>query len=139
MVGRWHEISVPTETDERGSLSHIESDGDLPFDLERVFYIHDVPEDRRRGHHAHRNTHQVLICLKGQVEVSLEGKSGRKQVELNDPKQAIHLEPLVWTELGPFSEDCVLLVLASTAYDRDEYIEIRAEFEEALKSDGEGL
>lgn len=108
-------------TDRSGSLVPIE-DGNIPFEIKRVYYIFDAKRDARRGFHAHKQLQQVLICIKGSCRVLLDDGKKQATVELNTPTKGLYLSGLTWRELFDFSEDCVLLVLASHVYDEDDYI-----------------
>ena len=114
-----HLIDIPTMTDERGSLSVLEKD--VPFDIKRVFYIYNVTE--KRGGHGHKDTQMCLICVKGSCEVHIaHAEKGESSYSLNSPQKALYLEPTDWHEMTNFSEDAVLVVLASKGYDKDDYI-----------------
>ncbi len=96
-------------------------DEDIPFDVNRLFYLTDVPKEVSRGRHAYHETKQVLICVSGEVKVKCQ--EGEREViyHLYDNKQALYLEPHVWREAYDFSEGAVLLVLSSKVYDKDDY------------------
>ena len=108
--------------DERGRLMPLAPVGGLPFLLQRVFVVRDVPEGARRGQHAHRRVHQFLVCVQGECTVAVDDGSARVEILLDSPQRGIHIAPLVWAEQFRFSPDAVLLVLASGPYDPDEYV-----------------
>lgn len=105
-----------------GHLTPIEEGFDVPFDIKRIFYISKVPTGLERGSHAHRKIHQVLICVNGTVKV--RAKTPKESIEyiLDDATVGLYLAPYTWSELYDFSEDAVLLVLASDYYNESEYI-----------------
>lgn len=105
-----------------GSLTPIEAGHDIPFDIKRVYYIYDVPEKIRRGFHSHNRLHQALICVKGSVKITLKTPVDEKTVLLDSPVEGLYIGPMVWREMHDFSEDAVLLVLASENYDESDYI-----------------
>lgn len=107
--------------DKRGSLVAIEGGQDVPFNIERLYYITDVPQGMERGAHSHKDLEQVLICLNGSVKIRVESDK-KKVFTLENPNQALYLGPMVWREMYDFSEHSVLLVLASHHYEPDDYI-----------------
>lgn len=105
-----------------GNLVPIEGQKEIPFEIKRVYYIFNVPENIRRGFHSHNKLHQALICVKGSVKVSLKNPNEEEIVHLNNPAEALYIGPMVWREMFDFSDDAVLLVLASDYYTEDDYI-----------------
>lgn len=115
-------LSLPRIDDPRGKLTFIEGGRHLPFEIRRVFYLYDVPTEESRGAHAHRNLHQVLICLSGSFDVALDDGSNRRTVHLNRPWQGLHIPPMIWAAEVNFDPGSVCLVLASERYDEADYI-----------------
>lgn len=124
--------------DERGHLVIVEGKQDVPFDIKRVFYIYGSDHDVIRGQHANRLTEFVLINVAGKSKVRVKDGEGNEAVFfLNRPHTGIYLPTMVWKEMYDFSEDSVLLVLASEHYDATEYIRNYDEFVKEIISDGE--
>jgi len=114
-----HLINLKTFCDERGNLTVIENV--LPFGIRRIFYIYGV-DSSVRGRHRHKKTRQAAICLKGKCTVfSTDGKE-KKIFVLNSPSQCLVLEPVDWHKMYDFSSDAILMVLASEAFDQNDYI-----------------
>lgn len=115
--------------DERGRLVVIEGKSDIPFDIKRIFYIYGSDNEVIRGQHANRKTEFVLINVAGQSKVKVrDGKGNEAVFALNRPHTGIYLPNMVWKDMYDFSEDSVLLVLASQHYDNEEYIRDYEEF-----------
>ncbi|MFF5993865.1 FdtA/QdtA family cupin domain-containing protein [Lysinibacillus sp. KU-BSD001] len=114
--------------DDRGSLTVIESDINVPFEIKRVFYIFGTKKGVRRGFHAHHKTRQALISVSGSCKVYLDNTIRKEDIMLDAPNKVLILEPNDWHEMYDFSEDCVLLVLASELYDSEDYIRDYDEF-----------
>lgn len=116
--------------DERGKLVVIEGSQNVPFDIKRVFYIYGSDDTVVRGQHANRESEFVLINVAGESKVRMT--DGREEfiVELNRPMTGIYIPRMIWKDMYDFSPDSVLLVLASTHYDGEEYIR---DFQEYLK------
>ncbi len=115
-------VELTSHENPRGSLVAIESNKNIPFQIERIYYIFDVPEDNRRGYHAHKELKQLAICLHGSCEFLLD--DGKKQISylLDTPTKGLYIKGLVWREMYNFSSDCVLLVLADDYYKENDYI-----------------
>lgn len=114
--------------DLRGNLIAREVGRGLPFEPKRVFVIFDVPSKEVRGEHAHKECHQLLVCLKGTVNCMVDNGRERAEYYLDSPERALHIPPKVWGTQYKYSKDAVLMVLASHAYDPDDYIRSYAEF-----------
>lgn len=108
--------------DERGNLVVAEGEMDIPFKIQRVFYMYGSDAEVIRGQHANKRTEFVLINVKGTSKVRID--NGREQVvvELSKPRMGLYLSTMLWKDMYDFSEDSVLLVLASEHYDGSEYI-----------------
>ena len=114
--------------DERGKLVVVEGAQDIPFDIQRVFYIYGSDSEVVRGQHANRNSEFVLINVSGSSKVRVDNGFEEEIIELNRPRMGLYLPTMVWKDMYDFSEDSVLLVLANTHYDGHEYIRDYDEF-----------
>ena len=121
--------------DERGKLVVIEGNQAIPFDIKRVFYIYDSDDSVVRGKHANRESEFVLINVAGKSKVKITDGKEELIVELNKPMMGVYIPKMVWKDMYDFSKDSVLLVLASTHYDDNEYIR---NYEEYIKCINEG-
>lgn len=121
-------INFKQHGDERGHLVVIEGNKDVPFDIKRVFYIYGSSFDVVRGQHANRKTEFVLINVSGTSKVKIDDGIEQCIVELNEPHMGVYIPTMVWKDMYDFSEDSVLLVLASEHYDSSEYIRDYSEF-----------
>ncbi len=123
-------ISFQRLGDERGDLVALEigMEKAVPFDIKRVYYIYRTAEGVSRGYHAHKNLKQVAICLSGSCRMILDNGQERENVWLNNPTKGLLIESMTWREMHDFSDDCVLLVLASEHYSEADYIRDYEEF-----------
>lgn len=128
---RW--IELPSHRDERGVLTSIESAGDIPFAIQRIFYMHHVVADR--GGHAHVDTDQVVIAVAGQFKVDLSDGQRRCSYDLNDQTRGLYVPRMVFTNLYSFSAGAVCLVLASTHYDILKSIRSWEDYLKAINND----
>ncbi|MCX8788945.1 sugar 3,4-ketoisomerase [Vibrio parahaemolyticus] len=115
-------ISFQKMGDERGSLISLEQHKNIPFDIKRIYYIFDTQSGLARGFHAHYDLEQVAICMKGSVTFLIDDGTTKETVMLSSPDVGLHIKGLKWREMHDFSEDCVLMVVASELYDEADYI-----------------
>lgn len=108
--------------DERGMLIALEEMKDIPFEIKRVYYMYDTLEGVRRGYHAHKALQQILIAIHGSCKIHLDNGSETAEVLLDVPYEGLYISNDMWREMYDFSEDCVLMVLASEYYDERDYI-----------------
>lgn len=120
--------------DERGHLVVVEGSKDIPFEIKRIFYIYGSDANVVRGQHANRKSEFVLINVAGSCKVKvLDGKGNEAVFILNRPHTGIYLPTMIWKDMYDFSEDSVLLVLASEHYDAEEYIRDYDRFVEVVE------
>ncbi|RYZ65351.1 MAG: isomerase [Proteobacteria bacterium] len=115
-------LELPEIEDLRGKLSFGEIETHLPFTPKRIFVVYDVPTKEVRGEHAHHELEQLLICIKGSLSVVVDDGHKRAEIELNTPRRALYIPPKVWGIQYKYSNDAVLLVLASEKYSAPDYI-----------------
>lgn len=120
-------LDIPKITDPRGNLSVIEGDL-LPYAVERVYYLYDVPSGSYRGAHAHIEQQEFLIALSGSFEVHLDDGKNKKSIVLNRPNKGLLIPTGIWRELENFSSGAVCLVLSSGKYLETDYIRDYDEF-----------
>lgn len=119
---------LKTFTDSRGSLTIVEEGHEVPFSIQRVYWIHSVPEGEERGKHSNKVSSEYVIAVSGSVEITLEDKNGRRTYSLDAKDKGLLIPPDTWDEIRNFSPDAVLLVLASHSYDETTYINSHDEF-----------
>ncbi len=108
--------------DERGSLISLEENKNIPFEIKRVYYIFGTEQGVARGFHAHKELVQVAICVKGSCSFLMDNGNRKETVNLDSPSIGLVIDVMQWHEIHDFSEDCVLMVLASDYYDEADYI-----------------
>ncbi len=111
-----------------GELSFFEGTHEIPFEIKRIYYISKVPEGIRRGFHAHKELKQFLFCPYGRIQLILENKNGREEIELSDPSIGVLIEQCTWREMLWLQKDSVLCVAASDFYKEEDYIRNYDEF-----------
>lgn len=121
-------IDFQQHGDERGMLVALEENKEIPFKIKRVYYLYNTREGVRRGFHAHKSLQQILVCVHGSCRIMLDNGSEKGIVLLDNPYQGIFVSDNMWREMYDFSDDAVLLVLASELYNEDDYIRDYSEF-----------
>lgn len=119
---------LKTFTDKRGSLTIVEEGIDVPFGIQRVYWIHSVPQGEERGKHSNKVSSEYVVAVSGSVEITLEDINGRRIYLLDSKDKGLLIPPDTWDEIRNFSPDAVLLVLASHPYDESTYIHSYEEF-----------
>ena len=114
-------IELPKIADPRGNLTFIEANRHIPFGIQRVFYLYDVPGGSDRGGHALKKCHQFLIAMSGSFDVVLYDGKEQQRIHLNRSYYGLHIPPMIWREMDNFSSGSVCLVLASEPYDPNDY------------------
>jgi hypothetical protein len=115
-------VRLPQVTDERGNLTFIESGMHIAFDIERIFYLYDVPGGAQRGGHAHKALHQMLMALSGSFDVHIDNGRDRQAFHLNRAYTGLYIPPMNWREIDNFSGGSVCLVICSARFDELDYI-----------------
>ncbi|MBP5797131.1 MAG: WxcM-like domain-containing protein [Bacteroidales bacterium] len=120
-------INIRKYFDNRGYLSVIEGDVDVPFEIKRVYYLYMVPEVAR-GEHAHKMLQQLMIATSGSVHVMIDDGTNKKKFVLDKPWKGLLIAPGLWRTLDDFSGGAVCMVLASAKYEKEDYIRDYNEF-----------
>jgi len=121
-------IDLPKISDPRGNLTFVEGGNQIPFDIQRVYYLYDVPGGSERGGHAHKELQQLIVAISGSFDVKLDDGVEKKMVSLNRSYVGLLVCPMIWRELNNFSTGAVCLVLASNFYDSADYYHNYEEF-----------
>lgn len=121
-------IDLPKIHDPRGNLTFIEGGVHVPFPIERVYYLYDVPGGSERGGHAHKGLHQLIVAMSGSFDVVIDDGRERKRIHLSRSYYGLYICPMIWRELDNFSSGAVCMVLASNRYDEADYYRDYQEF-----------
>jgi len=105
-----------------GNISPIQGLGNIPFEIERIFYLYDIPGGEDRGAHAHKECHQLLIAASGSFYIELNDGKNKRTIALNRPYFGLHIPPGIWAAEKSFSSGSICLVLASHKYNESDYI-----------------
>jgi dTDP-4-dehydrorhamnose 3,5-epimerase-like enzyme len=127
-IDRCKIINLPKISDPRGNLTFIEGKKHVDFDIQRVYYLYDVPGGAERGGHAHKELQQLIIAMAGSFDVVLDDGYRKQSFHLNRSYYGLYVCPMVWRELENFSSGSVCMVLASILYDESDYYRDYDEF-----------
>jgi dTDP-4-dehydrorhamnose 3,5-epimerase-like enzyme len=109
-------------TNRSGNITPISNDVDLPFNIQRLYYLYDVPSGQSRGGHAHFELQQLIVALSGSFDVVIDDGRNKKIVTLNRPDYGLLIIPGIWRDLVNFSSGAVCFVIASDIYKESDYI-----------------
>jgi len=115
-------VELPRIQDRRGNLTFVEAGRHVPFDIQRVYYLYDVPGGAERGGHGHFKLRQLIVAMSGSFDVVLDDGTRRARYHLNRSYTGLYVCPMIWRELDNFSSCSVCLVLASEPYDEADYL-----------------
>lgn len=115
-------FELPKISNRAGNITAINNVSELPFNVERVYYLYDVPSGVNRGGHAHHALYQCLIAASGSFDIILDDGINKKIVTLNRPNYGLLITPGIWREIINFSSGSICLVMASEQYNEDDYI-----------------
>ena len=121
-------VQFPKFLDERGNLSVVESQKQVPFRFRRCYWIYDVPGGELRGSHAFKNQHEVIVALSGSFDAVIHDGKEEKRYSLSRSYYGLYLPPMHYRTLDNFSTNSLALVISSTPYEEDDYIWERDEF-----------
>lgn len=121
-------VELPKINEPRGNLSFVESNNHIPFAIERVYYVYDVPGGADRGGHAHKELHQLIIAMSGSFDITLDDGKNKKKFHLARSYYGLYVCPMIWREMDNFSSNSVLMVLASNKYSEEDYYRDYDEF-----------
>lgn len=128
-------IDFQEHGDWRGQLVALEENKNIPFSVKRVYFMYDTLAGVVRGKHAHRQLQQILFCVAGACTISLDNGVEKVEIRLNQPSRGLLIGPGIWREMYDFTENAVLMVLASEYYDESDYIRNYEEFLESIKNE----
>ncbi|MBD2177251.1 WxcM-like domain-containing protein [Pseudanabaena sp. FACHB-1998] len=128
-------IEFPKINDYRGNLTFVESSRHIPFDIQRVYYLYDVPGGAERAGHALKTCNQILIAMSGSFDVLLDDGFQKKCFHLNRSYYGLYVSPMIWREINNFSSGSVCMALVSTYYDPEDYYRNYEDFLKKVKGD----
>jgi dTDP-4-dehydrorhamnose 3,5-epimerase-like enzyme len=130
-----YKIKLKSIIDRRGVLVQVQNISDIPFAIKRIFYIYDVPKNKKRGSHAHKKQSQFLICIKGELKINIKIYKKNKVFNLCNPNEGLYIPPRVWLENINFSNkgNSILLVLTNGNFTENDYIRNYSDYLEFIK------
>ncbi|MDN3548718.1 sugar 3,4-ketoisomerase [Mucilaginibacter aquaedulcis] len=111
-----------------GNITPVENNIHIPFDIQRVYYLYDIPGGESRAAHGHRQLEQFIVAASGSFDLTIDDGISKKTVLLNRPYMGLHIKRGIWRDISNFSSGAICLVLASLPYDEKDYIRNYDEF-----------
>lgn len=127
-------INLKQINDQRGSLVFMEEPTNIPFKIKRIYYIFNNQNNKPRGFHAHKKLNQVAVCIQGSCRILLDDGNNKTAVILDNPAKGLFIKEMVWREMYDFSENCILMVIASRVYEENDYIRDYSVFKDYKRS-----
>ena len=121
-------IELDKHHHQTGNISVVENGKEVPFDINRIYYLYDIPGGEDRGAHAHKDLRQLIIAASGSFDIILDDGNVKRSITLNRPYIGLLVVPGIWRELINFSSGAICMVLASHKYDENDYIRNYNEF-----------
>ncbi|EUJ09246.1 WxcM family protein [Methylophilaceae bacterium 11] len=114
-------IELPKIHDPHGNLTFVENSSQIPFEMQRVYYVYDVPGGAERGGHAHKGLHQFIVAMSGSFDITLDDGKNKRKFHLARSYYGLYVCPMIWREIDNFSSGSVLMCLASNKYSEEDY------------------
>lgn len=127
-IGQARIIDFPKILDERGNLSFFQNSDQVPFDIQRVYWIYDVPGGEQRGGHAYKTQQEVIIALSGSFDVVIQDGFEEKRITLNRSYYGLYVPAMLWRHLENFSTNSVAFISTDQPYNESDYIRDFQEF-----------
>ena len=122
MISECKLFEIQSFKDERGGLSVLEKNNNVPFDIKRLYYLYYTKKNQIRGVHAHKKLEQIIIAFAGKFEILLDDGKTKKTFSIDRPNLGLYVSPGIWREVYPLEENGVCAVLASRKYEEEDYI-----------------
>jgi uncharacterized RmlC-like cupin family protein len=120
--------NLPKIKDKRGNLSFIEGENHIPFEIKRVYWIYDVPGGEHRGGHAFREQSEFIVALSGSFDIEIDNGKDIETYRMNRSYYGLFVPKGLWRQMKNFSTNSLALVIASTAFNANDYIRDYKEF-----------
>jgi dTDP-4-dehydrorhamnose 3,5-epimerase-like enzyme len=118
----WQMIDFPVKSDYRGDITILEGQHCLPFEIKRIYYLHNLSTSADRAAHGHRRLQQIVVAISGSFDILLDDGLTTHTFHLDSPNSGLYIPPKTWRELSNLSENTVILILASESYDASDYV-----------------
>ena len=115
-------LTLPKILDKRGNLTFIEGNQHLPFQIARTYWIYDVPGGETRGGHAFREQEEFIVALSGSFDIVIDTGKIKSVFHLNRSYNGLYIPKGIWRHMENFSTNSLALVIASTVYNKADYI-----------------
>jgi dTDP-4-dehydrorhamnose 3,5-epimerase-like enzyme len=128
-------IKLPKFLDSRGNLSFIEEGSHIPFEIKRSYWIYDVPGGETRGGHAYIENQEFIVALSGSFDILLDDGNEKKVFSLNRSYYGLYIPKGIWRSMENFSTNSLSFILASTYFDKSDYLYDYEQFKKLSRND----
>jgi hypothetical protein len=122
MIEKAKIIELPKILDNRGNLSYFQSEDQVPFDIQRVYWIYDVPGGEQRGGHAYKNLQEFIVALSGSFDVVLHDGKNEKRISLNRSYYGLYVPKMIWRQIENFSTNALAFIATDTLFSENDYV-----------------
>lgn len=129
-------VELPKFMDPRGNLSFVEQNNHIPFEIQRTYWIYDVPGGESRGGHAYKQTNEFIIAISGGFDVTVDDGNEKKSFTLNRSYYGLYIPKGLWRQIENFSTNSLALEFADTKFKQSDYLRDYEQFK-IMKSNGE--
>lgn len=128
-------IQLPKIFDKRGNLSFFENCKQIPFQLERVYWIYDVPGGELRGSHAFKEQQEFIVAISGSFDITVHNGYEEQTFSMNRSYYGLYIPKMVWRRIDNFSTNSLALIVSDRKFDENDYIR---DFEEFIDLNNSG-
>lgn len=121
-------VELPKNHFDRGNITAVNEQMEVPFDIQRVYYLYDVPGGESRGGHGHKELQQLIVAASGSFDLIIDDGRIKRTFHLARPNMGVYMPAGIWRELDNFSSGSICLVLASSVYDEQDYIRTYSDY-----------
>ncbi|MEL4371490.1 FdtA/QdtA family cupin domain-containing protein [Shewanella xiamenensis] len=129
----WEKVNYPIIKECTGNLGVVEYGSQIDFEIKRIFYLSEIPENCSRGYHSHKELKQLILCLAGSFSLVLDSGIDTETILMKPSESAVFVDGRVWREMRNFSDDAVMLVLCDREYRFDEVVRSYNQFKQNLE------
>lgn len=103
-----------------GKLVALQHSKEIPWNIERVFFI-TTRDAESRGDHAHVRGSQAFLCITGSAHLICKDGTETREIKIDPLEQVVLVPPGIWVNINLFGDSAVA-VMTDLLYDEKDYI-----------------